>query len=220
MTKLGLLFVFAIAPLLGAAEPAANDQALLEKILAAQKTVETVQGRFTQRSSNTKDSPDEVFVLKAVFAIKQPDHFNLTYTKPGDDGWRERICSDGKTRWDVEILFTGDEPTVSKKTVDPNDDQDPLRRVAAFFKLDRAELEKEFSIVAEKREGGSRLTLTPVNPGLAEQIAKIVVELDGEMRTSQVQFEDQDGNRIVLTIDEAVYNKPIADEEFVYKPKP
>src|SRR3954465_13599640 len=104
MTKRGLLIALVFAPmlLLGAAEnkaePAAGDQALLEKILAAQKGVETVHGRFTQRSSN-KDTPDEVFVLKAAFAIKQPDHFNLVYTKPGDDGWRERLCSDGKTRW-------------------------------------------------------------------------------------------------------------------------
>jgi outer membrane lipoprotein-sorting protein len=221
MTIRGLLMFLLWAPLALGAEDAkgdpANDAQLLANILAAQQKVETVQGKFTQRTTHKDDEPNEPpFVLTARFAIKQPDHYNLVVSDPKIKGKLERTCSDGKKRWNIDIGFEGDEPTVSTKTIDPNDDEDPFRRITSFFRIDRAELEKEFKLAAEKSDAGSRLSLTPINPGLAEQIERIFIDLDGEFHTTSILMYLPDGARIAITIDEAVYNKPIDDAEFVY----
>jgi outer membrane lipoprotein-sorting protein len=179
----------------------------------------TVHGRFTQRTSRSDEPAGEVRVLTARFALAFPDQYDVVYTKPGDEEWRQRFCSDGQRRWEIQQQFALDQPDVKKAEVG-KDDTEP-RRLIACFRLDLAALRADFAVtvepvVADGKPAGARLVLTPARPAIAEQVSSLVIELGGDLRISRLTFDDPQGNRYQVTIDEAVYGEPIPAEMFRY----
>jgi outer membrane lipoprotein-sorting protein len=194
---------------------------LMERLVAAQQGVTTVQGEFqqsTSRSDEVDQAPSSVFVVQ--FAIKAPDRYCFTYTKPGDAEWRMRICSDGKTAWTIEQFMAGEKPHASSKPVDPAGN-DPFRRIADFFPLDEAGLTRDFAVRITAIQNAFLVDLRPATPELAEQAAKVSLILDPEFRLQDLTLEEPSGARVVIGVKQAEYNKPIADEVFTYQqPKP
>jgi hypothetical protein len=105
------------------------------------------------------------------------------------------------------------------KEAEVGKDDAELRRLLACFRLDLAVLHADFAVAvepvtAEGKPAGARLVLTPARPAIAEQVSKLVIELGGDLRISRLTFDDPQGNRYQVTVDEAVYGEPIPAERF------
>ncbi len=203
-----------------AAEPpaASGDAALLGRIVAAQRTIDTMSGSFTLRSRHIDDAESEGSTHAAHFDLRIPDHYNVEFTKPTDADWRLRLCSDGTRRWKIEQLFPGDPPDVTDEAIVAGGDAAMFARIVRFFRVDDQQLGKDFQLVATaKPDGGSRLRMTPKDPSFAQQVRDIVIDLDQDCRTKTVTFDDPQGNRSTIVIDTAVYNQPIDAKRFSYQ---
>lgn len=197
----------------------AEDDEVLKRVIAAQQGITTVQGVFNQRTIRPDDEEGDARASRFVirFEIRSPDHYSFTYTRPGDDEWRLRMCSDGKQAWTIEQFMAGEKPSVTVKGVDPENTDDLFRRIVDFFPLDEAKLRREFAVAASERNGAFTLTLKPINRNMGEQLSGITVELDKEFHTTSLTLEEPGGTRTAINVEQATYNRPIADDAFVYK---
>ncbi len=195
----------------------AGQPALLARVYLAQRAVKTVTGTLTHRTVRPDEPADEAEIYLATFALKAPDCYNVEYTRPSAPGWIKRLCSDGKQRWQIEQFDVGMAPDETVEAVPAGGDGKDLgKRLTSFLRLDPEELARDFSVVVTaKADGGCSLELTPRDAGLAEQVKRIEVEFDPDLHTSAIRLDDPQGNRVIVTIETAVYNQEIAPEVFI-----
>ncbi len=194
--------------------PAVASDDLLQRVLAAQRGVTSISGRFTQRTVRI-DEPDLAGdVFDAHFDLLAPDKYNIIYTKPGDDEYRLRYCSDGQNRAQQEQIMLGQPPDVVVKPVTKDGDDDAMHRITALFRLDPVAINRDFTVTPQARGDAFTVLLMPRSPGLAERIQRIEVDLDPSLRTKAVRIDDPRGNRILITIEEAIYNPTLPPSTF------
>ncbi|MBA3686122.1 MAG: outer membrane lipoprotein carrier protein LolA [Planctomycetes bacterium] len=203
--------------------PAADSPAgdLLTRLLKAQQTITSVSGRFTQRNLRADDPEGTASLHEATFALQAPDKYNLVYTKPGDDEWRLRYCSDGVVRKEVTQMFAGQEPDVVASPVKGDGGTgaggvDIGRYISAFLRFDPVAVNKDFIVAIATAGEGYRLDLLPREAELARQVQSISVDLDANFQTRGIRFDDPQGNRIVVNVTKAVYNDGIPPGTFTH----
>lgn len=218
-----LLFLAMAVPL--AAEEPANDPAVLERLLAVQAAVSTVSGTFVQKTVRADDPEGGGTEYRGRFDLQAPDRYNLVYTNPQDEEWRLRHCSDGTTRWQIEQLFAGEKPEVTAKPVageaagggtGERTIGDVPQRIAALLRGDRTSLVSDFTVVVAAVGEGFALTLTPKPGPLEEHLVRVEVDLDGSAHVTALRFFDRQGNRVTVTVSDAVYGQTIPPETFSY----
>ena len=197
----------------GEAAPAPAVDDLIQRVLAAQRGVTSISGRYTQRTVRLDDPEQAVDVYHARFDLLHPDKYNIIYTKPGDDEYRQRYCSDGRHSASQVQIMAGVEPdTVVHPVAAGNDDA--MANITALFRLDPVAIARDFTIAPEARGEAWTVVLVPRTPGLAEKMQRIEVDLDPSLRTKSLRIDDARGNRILITIEEAVYNPTLPPETF------
>ena len=196
-----------------ATTPAPGVDDLLQRVLAVQRGITSISGRFTQRSVRIDDPEQGSDVYVARFALMAPDKYNIVYTKPGDDEYRKRFCSDGQTRAEQEQILADQAPDTVVRPVVKGDD-DAMRRITALFRLDAAALTRDFTITPRARGDAYTVLLVPRAPGLAEHIQRVEVDLDPSLRTTGMRIDDPRGNRILIAIEEVAYNPTLPPETF------
>lgn len=194
--------------------PAPGVEDLLQRVLAVQRGVTSISGRFTQRTVRIDDPEQAGDTYHARFDLLAPDKYNIVYTKPGDDEYRLRYCSDGQQRAQQEQIMAGQTPDTQVRPVAKAGEDDAMRRITALFRLDPVAITRDFTITPIEREGGHTVQLVPRSPGLAEHVQRIEVDLDASLRTSGMRIDDPRGNRILITIEEAVYNPTLPPDTF------
>lgn len=224
MPRAFALLAFLLAALSGAENPNTD---LLTKLLGAQQAITSVSGRFVQRNLRADDPEGTATVHEARFAMQVPDRYNLVYTKPGDDEWRLRYCSDGNVRREITQMFAGQEPDVittavrreaSAGDVGAGDGADLGRYISTFLRFDPVAVNKDFVVAIATAGEGYRLDLLPRGADLAKQVKSISVDLDQSFQTKEIRFDDPQGNRIVVSVVESVYNGTIPPGTFTYTP--
>jgi hypothetical protein len=202
-------------------------QDLLTRLLGAQQAVTSVAGTFVQRNLRADDPDGTASVHEATFALQVPDKYNLVYTKPGDDEWRLRYCSDGVLRREITQMFAGQDPDVITTPVkaagggangEGGDGADIGRYISTFLRFDPAEVNKDFVVTIATAGDGFRLDLLPRGADLARQVKSVAVELDGGFRTREIRFDDPQGNRVVVSVVTSEYNGTIPAGMFTYTP--
>lgn len=187
---------------------------LLQRVLAAQRGVTSISGRFSQRTMRVDDPEQAGDVYSAHFDLLHPDKYNIVYTKPGDDEYRQRYCSDGQNRASQEQIFAGQTPDTVVQPVTKTGDDDAMVRITALFRLDPVAITRDFTIAPKAHGDAWTVLLVPRSPGMAEKIQRIEVDLDPSLRTKAARIDDARGNRILITIEEAVYNPTLPPETF------
>jgi outer membrane lipoprotein-sorting protein len=223
-TFLVLLLAMAAATAMAAEGAPAGDPAVLQRLLEAQRGVTTLSGRFTQSTVRADDPAGGGTELQGHVDLQAPDHYNLVYTNPKDAEWRLRHCSDGVTRWQVEQLFAGEAPEVTAKPVagggaagaGGGEDADVVGRIAALLRGDRLAVMKDFTAQATAAGEGFALVLTPRPGPLADHLVRVEADLDAAAHVQVLRFFDRQGNRVSITVADAVYNQPIPAETFTY----
>jgi hypothetical protein len=200
----------------GGEADAAASAALIERIAAAHRNVVSIQGRASWRTRHRDEPASEARLQLVQFALLFPDHYRVAITKPGDDDWREVYLSDGVRCEKREYLFQGEAPTSRVTAVGADDAEIPrlLTRLVSCFRLDLPALSADLTVTAVAVEVGTRVTLTPRQAPLADQLTAITVELDAAMEVTRFSCADPQGNRYEVTIDQAEYDKPIAPATF------
>ncbi len=195
---------------------ASASAALIERIAAAHRAIASIQGRATWRTHHRDDPAAEATVQLVQFALLFPDRYRVVITRPGDDDQREIFLSDGMRCERREYLFRDDTPT---STVTPagagnSDFTRLLARVLSCFRLDLAALGADFAVTAAAVGAGARVTLTPRSAPLADQLTVITVDLDAALAVTRFSFDDPQGNRYEIAIDQSAYDQPIAPATF------
>lgn len=192
---------------------AADSAALVAQLAAAHSKATTIEGRFTQRTSRSDDAGAEPRVLKAVFAVQFPDCYDLVFTRPDDEEWRQRLCSDGERRWVLEQSFANTPPDVTITRVGDNDAE--LKRLFACLRMDVSTLERDFSLEAVAQEG-IQVTLTPKAAAgdRAASPERIVAAFDAAHHLKKLMITDGNGNRHDLTVDRAEYGAVLSPARF------
>lgn len=222
------LLSVAVVALAGADTPApapANDPAVLQRLLEVQRTTTTASGRFTQSTVRADDPAGGGTEYQGRFDLQAPDRYNVIYTNPKDEEWRQRHCSDGTTRWTVEQLFADQPPEVSAKPVKGDGgpdggggDGDAVGRIAALLRGDREAVTKDFTVQASAVGEGFALVLTPKPGGaIAEHLVKIEGDLDSAGHVKALRFFDRQGNLVTIVVTEATYGQPIPPETFTHQ---
>ena len=193
---------------------------LLQRVIAVQRGLTTISGRFTQKTVRVDDPELDSDVYHARFDLMHPDKYNIIYTKPGDDEYRLRYCSDGSNRGRQEQLFADGKPDTEVQPVAKATDDDAMARITALFRLDPVAITRDFTITPQPNGDSWTVLLVPREPGLAEKVKGIEVDLDPSLRTKGVRIDDARGNRILITIEEAVYNPVLPPETFTVPPTP
>ncbi len=212
----------------GLAAEDGSSRDLLTRLLVAQQSITSVSGRLVQRNIRVDDPEGGGNTHEATFALEVPDKYNLVYTKPGDDEWRLRMCSDGKVRRQIEQMFADQQPDVSESVVGGGAGDGGAgnggggtgigERISEFLRFDPIAVNKDFIVSIATAGEGFRLDLLPRGGDLARQVKGISIDLDTQFRTREVRFDDPQGNRIVISVVEAVYNVAIPPETFTYSP--
>ncbi len=193
---------------------ASGDAALLERIAAVARAMKTMQGTFVKHTFNPGMQDDPV-VTKGKFAIAVPDKYNLVETKPDEPEYRKRTCSDGASIAEIEQISSELEPDTHVRAVGDADVE--LRRVLACVRGDFTQLKADFSVmaaVAPKPADGSTVTLTPTNADVAHDLTKVEIRLDAACHASAIELVQPSGTRILVRIDGAEYDRPIAADTF------
>ena len=188
---------------------------LLQRVIAAQRGVTSISGRFSQRTVRIDDPEQAGDTYSAHFDLLAPDKYNIVYTKPGDDEYRLRYCSDGQNRAQQEQIMLGQAPDLVVRPVTNGGDDDAMARITALFRLDPVAITRDFTIAPHRHGDTWTVLLVPRSPGMAERIQRVEVELDASLRTKAVRIDDPRGNRILIAIEEAVYNSPLPPETFI-----
>lgn len=196
---------------------------MLQRLLEAQRAVTTMSGRFIQTTVRADDPESGGTEYHGRADLQAPAQYNLVYSNPKDDEWRLRHCSDGVTRWQIEQLFSDQPPEVSVRPVVAEGGDgggqgagDLVGRIAALLRGDRAAVLADFTVQATALGEGFKLVLTPKPGPLTEQLVLVEAELDAAGHVQVLRFFDRQGNRITVTVSEAVYNQPLPPETFTY----
>lgn len=208
-----LLFLLS-GPAFGA-EPA-HDAALLDRVVAANQGHTTVQGRLrwlTSRIDDPTTPPREQLVR---FFLAFPNRYAVVVTKPDDEESKTSFISDGTTRWELTQLFAGEAP--DKKAMPVGDGDEVEQRLLACFRFDLAALRMDFTIVAQALPDGAQIVLTPKAEKLKQQLTVLVLTFGAENQLTAIRSEDPQGNRLVFTVLEAVYDQPLDDALFRVAP--
>lgn len=187
----------------------AGDPAALARIAELAKATTSGSGRFVQRTSNPGREQPEVRDGRFAFAV--PDRYDLVWTRADLPEWRQRQCSDGEWRWEVEQTFADTRPDVVRKRVGDGDAE--FRRVMACMRGDLAALEREFSISAQAVDGGWQLALA-MRAEAQGEVSRARITLDAEGRTQRIELELLSGARVVVEVVEAQYGIELAPERF------
>ena len=204
-----------------------DSETLLARLTATHRTVTTVTGTLTQRTSQRDDVNDEARVSKATFAVQFPNNYDLEFTRPDDEEWRLRLCSDGERRWHIEQSFAGTAPDTRMQRTGDGDAE--LKRLLACLRLDVKTLRQEFIVKAvpltaassakkspQDQATGIRVTLIPKpsEEELAKQIERITADFNNENQLKRLVLDEAQGSRYEVVIDRAEYGKPIKPELF------
>jgi len=203
-------------------EEPAKEQTVLQRLFDAQRAVTTRSGKFTQLTVRADDPTEVLTEYQGHFDFQAPDKYNLVYTKPGDDESRLRKCSDGKKRWTIDVFMAGERPDVSVKPVaavggqGAGEDNGLEGSITELLCGGREAVLRDFTIEATATDSGFSLVLTPKPGPIADHLVKAEAELDALGHVQVLRFFDRQGNRITITVKEAVYNQPIPPETFTY----
>jgi outer membrane lipoprotein-sorting protein len=189
---------------------------VLVRLAAAHAHLTSASGRITQRTSR-RDTPDEApKVLTGTFAVLFPDKYDVQFTRPGDEEWRMRLCSDGVKRWRVEQAMSDQAPDVSEQ---PAGSDQELRRIVACLRLDLPALRQEFTLsTAPMAEAPAtvRVTLKPL-PGattLRQQIDTVTADFAADDHLVRLVIDDPQGNRYDVTLADVQYDAPLEATRF------
>ncbi len=214
----GISAVAAETPAATVDAPATVDA--LATITAAAKSITTVQGEATQRTSDRgqKGEPPALSTLR--FAMQTPNRYDVVVVKPRDPDFRQRFCSDGTTHWEV-VQLAPDQP-VDVITSTDGERTARFRRIMACVRGDLTALQREFTLTAQavpaadaKAAAGYRLDLVPATPAVAQQVERFQIDVDAELHARVITIEDASVS-LVISIDRAVYNQPIDAARFSY----
>lgn len=205
-----LLFLLNLSAFGG--EPAHHDAALLARVVAAQQGHTTVQGRLRWLTSRPDDPATPPREQHVRFFLAFPERYALVVTKPGDPEFKHSFISDGKKRWEVMQAFSDVAPEVKTSAIGGDDEIE--RRLLACFRFDLPTLERDFAILAEPLADGARITLTPTQPALKEQLTLLVLTFDAAHRLTAIRSEDPQGNRLDFPVMEADYDQPLDEALF------
>jgi hypothetical protein len=186
------------------------ESALLARIAQVGQGVNTVTGHFTQRTDNPGETTAQL--REGTFAIEEPDHYEIVQTRPDDASWKQRLCSDGQTEWEVEQTLPDIPPEQSSHPAGAADAD--LRRILECIRGDIGVLKRDYTIHAEPHAPGFRLQLTPLGAEQARSVSRITVDLDGGCHVLAIDVLQPGGARIVLEVHQAVYNQPVSADHF------
>lgn len=191
-----------------------SSDALLERLTTAHRQIATISGLLTQRTTRSDDAGAEPRVLKATFAVQFPDRYDLVFTRPDDEEWRQRLCCDGERRWMIEQSFRGTPPDQTVTRVGDNDLE--LKRLFACLRMDLPILQKDYEVKADTLDERIRVVLTPKAP--AQQPGprpdQLTATFDASNHLRQLVMIDGHGNRTEAVIDQADYDRPLPTERF------
>lgn len=205
-----LLFLLAL-PAFGAEGP--HDQAVLDRVVAAQQGHTTVQGELRWLTRRI-DQPDEPAREQQVrFFLAFPNRYAVVVTKPDDADSKQSFISDGTTRWEVTQLFEGEKPDVKAAPVGGDDEVE--RRLLACFRFDLPALARDFTLQASATpDGGATIVLTPIAAKLKEQLVVLVLTFNAANQLTNIRSDDPQGNRLDFTVLKAVYDEKLDDTLF------
>jgi hypothetical protein len=207
--------LLALAGTVYAADPPADDPALLERIAAAHRSATTMAATFSQRTTNAASPEDPPRLMQGHFELQAPDRYNLVLTKPTDKDWRQRFVCDGKRYAEIERVAEGIDPSV--KIRDAADGDADIRRVISCARGDLKELAKDFAIRAQPAADGAGavVVLAPANADVAKELDRVRIELGADLRVKALTLEQPSGTRIAIAVESAVYDQPLPAETFV-----
>jgi hypothetical protein len=186
-----------------AATAPAGDAALLARITAQARTLTTVAGSFTQKTTTSDGDPPKL--LTGTFAIEVPDKYSVVESRPGDPVWRLRLWSDGIGHWQSELQFAGMAPDVSAHDGDAD-----LERVLACLRGDFAVLAADYRVIAAASGDGATVLLTPVKQGGDGPAGSgpVRIVLDHDLHARSVDIDQPGGQHVQITVATATYGQP------------
>jgi len=194
----------------------AEGAALIERIAAAHRTITSVQGHATWCTRNRDEPAGDERVQLVRFYFLLPDHYHLAITKPGDEDTLDIVRSDGVRREELKYVFRNDPPDSTVTPVGADDAE--FTRLLACFRFDVPALSKDFAVQAEAVAAGARVILRPLHAPLSDQLTSITIDLDAALAITRIVWDDPQGNRYAVTIDQALYDQPIDPAKFQIPP--
>ncbi|MBA3846924.1 MAG: outer membrane lipoprotein carrier protein LolA [Planctomycetes bacterium] len=206
---------------LAAANLTPEQQQLLIDVFTVQRATSSAQGTFIHTTRQVDDEEADATVRHGRFALERPKKYFLELRNPKIADMRDVFASDGVMRVRLEQF---DAQTTDRKDTPVSEgagSEDLFRRILNLIQMQDPAAFKDFAFAPETTADGARLVLTPrAGSEAAQQAKRIVIDLDRDQRTRRIQFDDPQGNRVDVQIEEAVYNQPIAPETFTQKPAP
>ena len=212
---LGLLGLCGLSRAVGLEAPD-DGASLIKRIAAAHRAIISVQGRATWRTRHRDEPAGDERVQLVRFFFVLPDQYHLAITKPGDEDSLDIVRSDGIRREELKYQFRDTAPDSTVTPVGTDDAE--FTRLLACFRFDVPLLSKDFSVQAEAVADGARVSLRPLHAQLSDQMTSITIDLDAALAITRVVWDDPQGNRYAVTIDQAVYNQPIDPAKFHIPP--
>ncbi len=211
------------AVLVAAADLSSEQQQALVAVFTVQRATKTAQGTFVHTTRQVDDAEGDATRRLGRFALEKPNKYFLELRNPKLADARDVFASDGVERVHIEQfdVETVDEKRTPVKAGGGAGSEDLFRRILNLIQLQDPAAFKDFAFAPETTADGLRLVLTPrTGSEAAQQAKRIVIDLDRDQRTRRIQFDDPQGNRVDVQIEEAVYNQPIPPETFTQQPTP
>ncbi len=206
---------------LAAANLTPEQQQILVDLFTVQRATTSAQGTFIHTTRQVDDEEADATVRHGRFALARPKKYFLELRNPKIADMRDVFASDGVERVRIEQF---DKETTDEKRTPVSEgagSEDLFRRILNLIQMQDPAAFKDFAFAPETTADGTRLVLTPrTGSEAAQQAKRIVIDLDRGSRTRRIQFDDPQGNRVDVQIEEAVYDQPIAPETFTQKPAP
>lgn len=172
-------------------------QAVVDKIEAKYKTVDTIEATFVQAK---KDSFGEV-KQEGDLVLRRPTKMRWRFTS-GDE---QMFVSDGSTLW----IYTKAENQVLKIS-----DTSQASSSANTFLTSLDSLDEIFMIAALPDESGHTLALTPRGGSMYKRIQ---LSVTAELVLERAIFEDKYGNVTDLAFADVVLNGQVDPKTFVFE---
>ncbi len=198
--------------------PGATVSPAIVALAATQATFENLSGDF-RWLTGTVDGSGEVREKIGTFAVQRgvagaANKYNIKMSD-ADFSDMHRWCSDGVDRWEIEQIIIDEPPT--KRLLKPGAQDLDLDRVVACVLLDLPRLTRDFTITLETAANGVRsLVFMPLGQ-LKEQLARIVVILDGD-DPKEVIVDDARNTRLRLVMLSLLKNQKM--NETIFRPAP
>ncbi|HYE04927.1 MAG TPA: outer membrane lipoprotein carrier protein LolA [Planctomycetota bacterium] len=206
---------------LAAANLTPEQQQILIDVFTVQRATTSAQGTFIHTTRQVDDAEADATVRHGRFALERPKKYFLELRNPKIADMRDVFASDGVKRVKLE-QFDAETTDITETAVeDGGGSEDLFRRILNLIQMQDPAAFKDFAFAPEATADGARLVLTPrAGSEAAQQAKRIVIDLDRDQRTRRIQFDDPQGNRVDVQIEEAVYDQPIPPETFTQKPAP